>query len=125
MIDDQLDVLNADYSPHGITFNLVGTDWTVNTNWAADGNELAMKRALRKGTYSDLNVYFLGNLGGGLLGYCYFPDDVSSGSTAFYTDGCTILGSSVPGGSAAPYNLGGTAVHEVSTCSIQTFRPLM
>ncbi|KAI2608109.1 Metalloprotease [Hypoxylon fragiforme] len=113
MIDDQLQVMNDDYGVHGITFNLVSTDWTVNTNWAADGDELAMKRALRKGTYSDLNIYLLGNLGGGLLGYCYFPDDVTSGSTEFYQDGCTVLANSVPGGSAAPYNLGGTVVHEV------------
>ncbi|KAI0883098.1 Metalloprotease [Annulohypoxylon maeteangense] len=113
MIADQLAVMNKDYSPHGITFNLVGTDYTVNSNWASDGSELAMKRALRKGTYSDLNVYFLGNLGGGLLGYCYFPTTAQSGSTDFYLDGCTILGQSVPGGSAAPYNLGGTVVHEV------------
>ncbi|KAI2613426.1 Metalloprotease [Hypoxylon sp. NC1633] len=113
MVNDQLAVMNGDYSPHGITFNLVSTDWTINSNWAADGNELAMKRALRKGTYSDLNVYFLGDLGGGLLGYCYFPDDVASGSTAFYTDGCTILAQSVPGGTAAPFNLGGTVSHEV------------
>ncbi|KAK6954583.1 hypothetical protein Daesc_004550 [Daldinia eschscholtzii] len=113
MINDQLDVMNADYGVHGITFNLVDTDWTVNRNWAADGDELGMKRALRKGTYSDLNIYFLGDLGGGLLGYCYFPDNVSEGSSDFYLDGCTILAHSVPGGDAAPYNLGGTAVHEV------------
>ncbi|KAI1481778.1 hypothetical protein K445DRAFT_308877 [Daldinia sp. EC12] len=113
MINDQLDVMNADYGVHGITFNLVDTDWTVNSNWAADGDELGMKRALRKGTYSDLNIYFLGDLGGGLLGYCYFPDNVSEGSSDFYLDGCTILAHSVPGGDAAPYNLGGTAVHEV------------
>lgn len=69
MIADQLEVMNADYSPHGITFNLVGTDYTVNSNWAADGDEIGMKQALRKGTYSDLNIYFLGDLGGGLLGY--------------------------------------------------------
>ncbi|KAI0157979.1 Metalloprotease [Hypoxylon sp. FL1284] len=113
MVNDQIDVMNADYSPHGISFNLVSTDYTVNSNWAADGGELAMKQALRKGTYSDLNIYFLGNLGGGLLGYCYFPDDVASGSDAFYLDGCTILAQSVPGGSVPPYDLGGTAVHEV------------
>ncbi|KAF3056455.1 hypothetical protein GL218_06435 [Daldinia childiae] len=113
MIDDQLDVMNAAYGVHGITFNLVSTDWTVNRSWAQDGDELGMKRALRKGTYSDLNIYFLGDLGGGLLGYCYFPDNVSEGSTQFYEDGCTILGASVPGGSAEPYNLGGTAIHEV------------
>ncbi|KAI0135869.1 Metalloprotease [Daldinia grandis] len=108
MIDDQLDVMNADYGVHGITFNLVSTDWTVDRSWAADGDEIAMKEALRKGTYSDLNIYFLGDLGGGLLGYCYFPDNVADGSTEFYLDGCTILADSVPGGNAAPYNLGGT-----------------
>ncbi|CAJ2506506.1 Uu.00g006360.m01.CDS01 [Anthostomella pinea] len=114
MINNQLAVMNADYSPHGITFNLVSTDWTVNANWAADGAELAMKKALRKGTYSDLNVYFLGALGDGLLGYCYFPvAGVTTGSSDFYYDGCSILAQSVPGGTAAPYNEGGTVVHEV------------
>ncbi|KAI0445073.1 metalloprotease [Xylaria telfairii] len=114
MLNDQLSVLNGAYGPHGITFTLAGSDWTVNSNWAADGNEQAMKSALRKGTYSDLNIYFLGKLGGGLLGYCYFPTSShSTGSTNFILDGCSILGQSVPGGSAAPYNLGGTATHEV------------
>ncbi|KAI0185038.1 extracellular metalloprotease [Xylaria flabelliformis] len=114
MLNDQLSVMNSAYGPHGISFTLAGSDWTVNSNWAADGNEQAMKQALRKGTYSDLNVYFLGNLGGGLLGYCYFPTSShATGSTNFILDGCTILGQSVPGGSAAPYNLGGTATHEI------------
>ncbi|KAI1108550.1 metalloprotease [Nemania sp. NC0429] len=114
MLTNQLSVMNSAYGPHGISFNLVGSDWTVNSNWAADGNEQAMKKALRKGTYADLNVYFLGNLGGGLLGYCYFPTSShASGSTNFIIDGCTILAQSVPGGTAAPYNLGGTVTHEV------------
>ncbi|KAI1272208.1 metalloprotease [Xylaria sp. FL0933] len=114
MLNDQLAVMNSAYGAHGISFNLVSSDWTVNSNWAADGAEQAMKKALRKGTYSDLNIYFLGNLGGGLLGYCYFPTSShATGSTNFVLDGCTILGQSVPGGSAAPYNLGGTATHEV------------
>ncbi|KAI1640702.1 hypothetical protein F4809DRAFT_589813 [Biscogniauxia mediterranea] len=113
MIDDQLAVLNAAYAPHAISFNLVSTDWTVNTNWAADGSELAMKKALRKGTYADLNVYFIDQLRDDLLGYCYFPDNVSSGSNDFYYDGCSILGQSVPGGTASPYNEGGTAIHEI------------
>ncbi|KAJ2990180.1 hypothetical protein NUW58_g3083 [Xylaria curta] len=58
-LNNQLSVLNDAYGPHGISFNLISSDWTVNSNWAADGNEQAMKRALRKGTYSDLNIYFL------------------------------------------------------------------
>ena len=46
-------------------------------------------------------------------GYCYFPTSVQSGSNDFYYDGCTILSSSLPGGSTTNYNLGGTVVHEV------------
>ncbi|KAI0020339.1 hypothetical protein F4780DRAFT_791981 [Xylariomycetidae sp. FL0641] len=113
MVDDQVDVLNEAYGVHGISFNLVDVDWTVNSNWAADGAELEMKKSLRQGSYSDLNIYFLGNLGGGLLGYSYFPTNAREGSNDFYYDGCTILAQSVPGGSAAPFNLGGTAIHEV------------
>ncbi|KAI0201168.1 metalloprotease [Astrocystis sublimbata] len=114
MLDDQIAYMNSAYNPHGVSFTLASSDWTVNTQWARDGNEPAMKAALRKGSYSDLNIYFLGDLGGGLLGYCYFPtSDNAEGSEGFMLDGCTILGQSVPGGSAAPYNMGGTAAHEV------------
>ncbi|KAL8297811.1 hypothetical protein RB597_007153 [Gaeumannomyces tritici] len=109
---DQLKAMNSNYAPHGITFVLKGTDRTINTNWASDGNELAMKKALRKGTYRTLNIYFQKAIGGN-LGYCYFPTTVQSGSDDFYLDGCSILSSSVPGGSTANYNLGKTVTHEV------------
>lgn len=104
--------MNTAYAPYGISFVLKGTDRTINSNWASDGSELAMKKALRKGTYRSLNLYFLKDLGDN-LGYCYFPTSVRSGSTDFYLDGCSILAASVPGGSATNYNLGLTVVHEV------------
>jgi hypothetical protein len=91
---------------------LKGTTRTVNSAWATDGNELAMKKALRKGDYSTLNVYFQTDAGG-YLGYCYFPDDVASGSNDFYYDGCTILASTVPGGPETNYDEGLTVTHEV------------
>lgn len=72
-----------------------------------------MKRALRKGTYSDLNIYFQPALQQGSLGYAYLPTSVSSGSTAFYRDGVSIKSSTVPGGSQSRFNLGKTATHEV------------
>ena len=112
MLANQLTVMNNAYAPHSIHFNLVGTDRTINSNWASDGNELAMKKALRKGTYSDLNLYFLKSVGGA-FGYCYFPTNAASGSNDFYYDGCTILSSTVPGGSSTNYNLGHTVTHEV------------
>jgi hypothetical protein len=112
-LTQQLAVMNSNYAPHGIQFKLVATDYTVNTNWASDGAEVAMKKALRKGTYKDLNVYFQFAIGGN-FGYCYYPTTVTSTtSTAFYTDGCSILYSTVPGGSSTNYNLGKTVTHEV------------
>jgi hypothetical protein len=112
-VQQQIAVLNSDYAAAGVTFRLVETTRTVNTQWASDGNELAMKQALRKGGYNALNLYFLYSLGGGTLGYCYFPTQASPGSTAFYRDGCSILYSTAPGGSSAGFNLGRTATHEV------------
>jgi hypothetical protein len=108
----QLNVMNEAYAPHSIHFNLISTDYTINSGWAVDGNELAMKRALRKGDYSALNLYFQREIGGN-FGYCYYPTTASSGSTAFYRDGCSILYSTVPGGSETGYNLGHTVTHEV------------
>ncbi|KAM3070215.1 hypothetical protein ACMFMG_010052 [Clarireedia jacksonii] len=112
-LSNQIAVMNEDYAAYGIQFNLVSTDYTVNSAWASDGAELTMKKALRKGTYADLNVYFQYSLGDGILGYCYFPTTATSGSNDFYYDGCTILYSTVPGGSETNYNEGKSATHEV------------
>ncbi|KAL8646044.1 MAG: hypothetical protein Q9226_007039 [Calogaya cf. arnoldii] len=110
---EQLNVLNRSYGPSGIAFNLLGTDYTVNDNWATGNYDSQMKPALRKGTYKDLNVFFISDLGGGLLGICTFPTNASPGSTTYKQDGCNVLAQSVPGGNAIPFNLGGTATHEI------------
>ena len=113
MIRDQINVLNAAYASTGWAFNLVSTDRTTNSTWynVSDGTtaETQMKTALRRGTAQDLNIY-TANLGGGLLGWATFPSDYAS---APKMDGVVVLFSSLPGGSAAPYDLGNTAVHEV------------
>lgn len=70
-----------------------------------------MKKALRQGTYADLNLYFEPIFD--YLGYCYFPTDTNGSDEDFYLDGCTIYSFSVPGGSETNYNLGLTAVHEI------------
>ncbi len=113
MIDDQIAVLNAAYAGTGWTFTLKRIDRTTNTAWFNAGhgtaNEAAMKNALHKGTADDLNIYST-NVGGDLLGWATFPSDYQSDPEG---DGVVILHSSMPGGSAVPYDLGDTATHEV------------
>jgi hypothetical protein len=113
MINQQMSVLNNAYAPYGVSFNLVSTDTTANNSWyTCQPNttaETQMKNALRLGTAQDLNVYF-NNMGGGLLGWATFPSDYTRSPKM---DGVVILAQSLPGGSAAPYNLGDTATHEI------------
>jgi len=111
-ITSQINVLNAAYASTGWSFTLAQTDRTTNTSWytcSGGSCETQMKNALRKGTADDLNIYS-NNMGGGLLGWATFPSSYQSQPK---NDGVVILFSSVPGGSAAPYNLGDTATHEV------------
>jgi hypothetical protein len=112
-ITSQMNVLNAAYASTGYTFNLVSTDRTTNATWYTAGYgsaaESQLKNALRQGTADDLNIY-TNNMGGGLLGWATFP---SSYAGSPKMDGVMLLYSSLPGGSAAPYNLGDTATHEV------------
>jgi hypothetical protein len=113
MINSQISVLNGAFAPWGYTFNLVAITRTTNSAWYTAGYgspaEDAMKSALRQGTADDLNIYS-NNMGGGLLGWATFPWSYGSSPS---DDGVVILYSSLPGGSAAPYNLGDTATHEV------------
>jgi hypothetical protein len=111
MITAQVNVLNNAFAPWGWSFNLVSTDRTTNATWYAMGSaaEAAAKNALRQGTADDLNLYSA-NPGGGLLGWATFPWSYASNPK---NDGVVLLFSSLPGGSAAPYNLGDTATHEV------------
>ncbi|KAF5638493.1 metalloprotease MEP1 [Fusarium tjaetaba] len=112
----QFKVLNAAFAPHNISFDLKNTTYTTNSKWAGGGDEIGMRRELRQGDYSTLNLYFVdtARLGStSALGYCTFPSNTTTGSDVFIRDGCVIEAQSVPGGDAAPYNLGGTAIHEV------------
>ncbi|KAF9452168.1 metalloprotease [Macrolepiota fuliginosa MF-IS2] len=117
-IQDQIDVMNAAYATAGITWTLYGTTTrTINSDWfnnaGPDTTEQDdMKSSLRVGDAGVLNVYTVGftsGSGAGLLGYSTFPSDYSSFPT---DDGVVILYSSLPGGTATPYDLGQTLTHE-------------
>lgn len=111
-IDSQIQVLNDAYASTGWSFVLVSTDRTDNAAWyngCYGTTETAIKEALRVGTADDLNIYTC-NPSGGLLGWATFPSSYASNPTG---DGVVLLDSTLPGGTAAPYNQGDTATHEV------------
>ncbi len=113
MINNQIAVLNSAYSGMGLKFQLISVDRTTNATWYTMGHgstaEAQAKAALRKGTADDLNIY-TANPGGGLLGWATFPWDYAGAKSR---DGVVLLYSSLPGGTASPYNLGDTGTHEV------------
>ncbi len=112
-ISSQITVLQNAYGSAGWAFQHVATTRTNNSTWytMAYGStaESQAKNALRQGTADDLNLYIAG-IGGGLLGWATFPWDYASKPKM---DGVVVLNSSLPGGTAAPYNLGDTGTHEV------------
>jgi hypothetical protein len=118
-IDAQIKVLNDSFS--GLTggvntpfrFSLTQVTRTTNATWytMSPGStaEAQAKTALRMGGKNALNIYSA-NPGSGLLGWATFPSSYVNNPT---DDGVVILYSSVPGGTASPYNLGDTGTHEV------------
>lgn len=125
----QIDVLNTAYAgktsrnsaSSPIRFTLAGVDVTKSDAWADfrlndDGTESEAaqeaKRALRRGSWRDLNLY-VADFTDGLLGYATFPFPDEGETPDLGLDGVVILNQSLPGGTAVPYNEGDTATHEV------------
>ena len=113
MILDQMDVLNDAYAGTGFTFTLGGINRVKNNKWYtgcySSSNEKKMKQALAVDPARNMNVYTC-SPSGGILGYARFPDSYAESN---YMHGVVLLDESLPGGSAAPYNLGDTGTHEV------------
>ncbi|WP_317197860.1 M43 family zinc metalloprotease [Hymenobacter pini] len=98
----------AKRTPTGTATNGIIHKQTKTTSWSSND---AVKNSKRGGddawdATKYLNIWVC-NLGQGLLGYAQFPGGAAS------TDGVVILYSSLPGGSAVPYDKGRTATHEV------------
>jgi hypothetical protein len=112
-INAQIDVLNQAYAASGWNFELVKVTRTTNAAWytmePGTFDESDAKLALHSGTAADLNIY-TANPGNDILGWSTFPWDYNERP---WLDGVVVLFSSLPGGSAAPYNEGDTVTHEV------------
>jgi hypothetical protein len=108
-----ISVLNSAFSGTGISFNWVYYRY-VDSSYCfgmtpGSAAEVNCKNSLHYGGADFLNIY-TANPGGGLLGWATWPWDYSGASSQ---DGVVVLYSTLPGGSASPYNLGDTTVHEV------------
>ncbi|MEO7422590.1 MAG: M43 family zinc metalloprotease [Ornithinibacter sp.] len=69
-----------------------------------------MKKELYEGDSETLNVY-AADIGGGHVGWAYFPQDDSNGRD--FIDGFVMLDESMPGGTAGKYAFGDILTHEV------------
>ena len=115
----QITELNRAYSGFyggtntGYTFVLASVDRTRNSKWfrmtPGTNAETQAKQALATDVTHRLNIYSC-KPGQSLLGWAYFPYSYPEGD---WHHGVVIHYGSVPGGYLAPYNLGGTADHEV------------
>jgi hypothetical protein len=119
-IDAQMTALNLGFAGFyggansGFKFRLVGVTRTDNAEWFYAGpttkGERDMKRALRRGGWSTLNVY--STTAGGYLGWAYLPGLAASQQ---YLDGIVSDWEAMPGTSTTyqdRYDLGFTLVHE-------------
>jgi Pregnancy-associated plasma protein-A len=116
-LNSQIATLNAAYNGRGFTFVRGTTDRTNNGTWytmqpgttAEQNCKYYFTQFAANDSRYVLNFYTAAP-GGGLLGWATFPWNRASNPRM---DGVVILHSSINGGSASPYNLGDTAVHEV------------
>jgi hypothetical protein len=112
-IDAQIDELNRAYRGTGFSFTLRSVDRTENCNWFTKNTSYGVEKSIKKALAIDvphtLNVYTV-LPGHSLLGWSYLPQSLPEGS---YLQGVVIHYASLPGGAAAPFNLGGTLDHEV------------
>ena len=109
-IDAQINVLNEAYAATGSPFFFTLAQrhphderHLVRHDAGRAGRDRCQERAARR-RGGHLNIY-ISNPGQDLLGWATFPSDYAGNPKH---DGVVILYSSVPGGSAAPYNLGDT-----------------
>ena len=110
MINAQLQVLNRAYRGTGFNFTLRSIDRTDDKRFFTNcyGNQ-NFKRDLAVDLPHTLNFYTC-QPKGNILGYSYLPFSYPEDN---WHHGVVVLFSSLPGGTAVPYNEGDTGTHEV------------
>ncbi|TKX20149.1 extracellular metalloprotease-like protein 2 [Elsinoe australis] len=110
-VDGQFNVLNDRFAPYGISFLSIGTDFTVNDDWATkNADQTDMRQKLRRGDYRTLNIYYQSDVPG-LGGLGYLPQNPTPKDFSF--DGVFIASDLLPFGPNPNYNRGIVAVHEI------------
>ena len=126
-MNKQFQLLSKGFATSGITFHLAGIDWTINTTWASNlpenqyPNPDPMRKKLRKGTYADLNLYYMSSYAVGnpnATGTCWYPLRTAPARTSgeFIRDGCSMRSETLPGSPCQVKGhcyLGVTTTHEV------------
>lgn len=114
--ENQIDALNRAYQSAGISFVYDESEVAMveNADWYRMGHGSLRERQCKSQNQAvdptkGLNFYTAAP-GGGLLGWATFPHMMEGDPEM---DGVVMLDGTLPGGAAAPYNLGLTAVHEV------------
>lgn len=118
MITAQMQVLNNAYAGVNggvateFTFTLQEINRVTSSAWSPiwprSSNEAEMKAALRRGGMETLNIYTGHTNGPASYGWSTFPQ-----ATFSTNDGVVLQHETLPGGNAAPYDQGDTAVHEI------------
>jgi Pregnancy-associated plasma protein-A len=117
MLALQLAMLNLAYYPDFSFYIADARSYNrpdyYNCDYGNKDQQRRMKEELHQGGMSALNLYTC-NPADGYLGWATLPDgSVGGGSGDVKMDGVIIATGTMPGGNAAPFNLGDTATHEV------------
>ena len=121
-ISAQMSVLNLAFGgfPAGanskVSFTLASVDRTNNAAWfdaePESAEELAMKRALKRGGSNALNIYTTSGAQDFFLGWAYYPS-ITVQNKHSVLDGVVLHWGSLPGGPfGTAFSLGQTATHE-------------
>ncbi|KAF5131233.1 Extracellular metalloprotease [Metarhizium anisopliae] len=120
-IHRNIDIINHQYAPAGISFSLKNLSYTENADWALGKDEFAMRLKLRGGGYNDLNLYFVADIplnpeqDWGVRGICSLPTTRPDPDSLRWTlDGFSLLSRMLPGSNGTTENIdNSTATHEI------------